>query len=336
MALNEEDILLICGRYEEARTSYERLSSAIHTVLAQVVATLAVRHMITHRAKGQSSLDRKLRKDKDKYSAEDFLKLSPPIKDLAAARVLLYLEADIQPVVAALTAYFQEKDHTFTPSHKQATDGYGYSAWHFHVQCDGSALSVAGIDPATVFEVQVCTLSAHIWNELEHDIIYKQPSGKPDAAQQELLVALHEALGLSSRTANRLMIHTGKLISKNTEPIVDAESLRFSLCSRNEGRQLRGDFQALFELLLGLMDPLTNATLHDCFETGRTEKEARELLKTYDQDGAQDDAGCIVLQLLPRFSLTIIEPFVNSRPNPPSLFRFALRMATTMSKEKLS
>lgn len=335
MALSEQEIRLICGRYQADRPIYERLSSAIHTVLAQVVASLAVRHMITHRTKGQSSLDRKLRKDK-KYSFADFEKLSPPIKDLAAARVLLYLEADIKPVVDALKTRFEEAEHAFSAKQVKPKDDYGYSAWHFHVLCNGSAVTAEGVDPATVFEVQVCTLSAHIWNELEHDIIYKQPSGSPDDAQHELLIALHDALGLSSRTANRLMRHTEKLISKNAEPIVDADSLRFALCSRNDGRQLTGNFQALFELLTGLMDPLTNATLHDCFETGHPEKVARELLEKYDEDCAQGDAGCIVLQLLPRFSLTIIQEFVASHPEPPSLFRFARRAAIAMSKEGLS
>lgn len=332
MALTQADIQLICGRYEEDRAIYERLSSEIHTVLAKVVETCGVRYMITHRAKGSSSLYRKLWKDREKYSPADFVSaLSPPMKDLAAARVLLYLPDDIDPVVDALKTYFDEQHHHLTVTNRRSDR---YDAMHLHVKCDGMAFSVEGLQSATVFEVQICTLSAHIWNELEHDIIYKQPSGLPDAAQEELLVALRGILDLGSRTANRLMLHTNELISRNKAPILDAGGLQFELRTRSNGRALKGDFQALFDLLSGLMDPLHNVALHACFETGRSESQARELMKEYDVDGAHADAGCIMVQLLPNFTLSAIEQFVGSHDNPPALFKFVRRVAAAIHTEE--
>lgn len=337
MALSKEDVLWICAQYEEARPTYERLASEIHTVLAKVVENRGLRHMVTHRAKSQSSLYRKLWKDREQHSAANFKSsLSPPMKDLAAARVLLYLPDDVDPVVEALTGYFRAASHTTVCKDLRATGGK-YSAYHLQVACDGTALDLSGLShvvPTTVFEVQICTLAAHIWNELEHDIIYKQPSGKPDAAQQELLIALHGVLDLGSSTASRLMHHTGAQISKNTAPIVDADELQFSLRNHRGGLPLRGDFKALFDLLSGLMDPLNNVTLHELLQVGHPKERAVALLGTHDTDGNYQDAGCIIVQLLPNFSLKALTEFVTSRTDPPPLFKFALRVAVALNTDK--
>ncbi len=337
MALCREDVLLICGQYEEVRYHYERLSSAIHAVLASVVERRGLKHMVTHRAKGKGSLDRKLWNNREKFARSDFKdSLSPPLKDLAAARVLLYLAEDVDPVVEDLSRHFSDAGH-HVELKDQREQGRQYSAYHLQVTCDGRALAdgaLVGLSPATVFEIQVCTLAAHIWNELEHDIIYKQPSGKPDAAQVELLQALHGVLDLGSRTASRLMKHTAGQINKNTTAINGADELRFSLQTRSGGCALRGDFQALFELLSGLIDPLNNAALHDLFLAGRSEGDAKNLLLERDADGNYQDAGCILLQLLPNFSVNTLREFVSSRELPPPLFKFALRVAEGLNKKE--
>lgn len=333
MALSMQEVLLICARYAEARADYERLSSAIHSVLAGVVENRGIKHMVTHRAKGEGSLRRKLWKDRDSYSIGDFEKsLSPPMKDLAAARVLLYLPDDIDPVVDALTSHFRAGGHSLESKDKRSADRY--HAYHLQVTCDGKSLSVEKLAPTTVFEVQVCTLSAHIWNELEHDIIYKQPSGKPDAAQEELLIALHGVLNLGSNTASRLMHHTACQASKNMAPIGDADELQYSLRNHRGGPPLRGDFKALFDLLSGLMEELSNVTLHNLLQDGHPKERAQVLLDEHDTDGNYQDAGCIFLQLLPNFQLKVLKEFVSSRPDPPPLFKFALRVALALDGRK--
>jgi len=326
--LSHEDVLLIVGRYDECCQSFEHLASSVHGVLAKVVGSRATRHMITHRAKSPTSLERKLWKDRDRYVAGDFDgSLSPPMKDLAAARVLLYLPADIDQIVDAVHDHFSSAGHTVVRKDKRRLDEY--SAVHLQVTCDGSAMTVEGIPPTTVLEIQVCTIADHLWNELEHDIIYKQPSGEPDAAQQELLFVLRGELNLAASTANRLMRHTNELIAANTARIVNVEELQFALRVR-ANRALRGDFSALFDLLVGLVDPFSRAALHGCFETGRLEGDAQALLDELDVDGAQGDVGLIVLQLLPNFALAAIEAFVDSHEDPPPLFKFARRVAVAV------
>jgi ppGpp synthetase/RelA/SpoT-type nucleotidyltranferase len=335
MPLSREDVLLICGRYEEMRPHFERLSSVIHAVLASVVERRGLKHMITHRAKGTSSLERKLWHGREEFRREDLLPdLSPPLKDLVGSRVLLYLTEDVEPVVEDLTRHFQDAGHKVLKKDLRSKE-CRYSAYHLHVTCDGQALgghALGSLSSAMVFEIQVCTLAAHVWNELEHDIIYKQPSGKPDAAQNELLHSLHDVLDLGSRTTTRLMKHTAEQISKNTAAIIGAEELHFSLRNLLGGCVLRGDFGALFELLSGLLDPLNSAALNDYLRSGRTESEAKLLLARHDEDGNYQDAGRIMLQLLPNIALKSLAGFVSSRENPPPLFRFALRVAEAVEK----
>lgn len=174
---------------------------------------------------------------------------------------------------------------------------------------------------------QICTITAHVWNELEHDIIYKQPSGEPDVAQHELLHALHGELDLATRTAGRLMAHTQDLIAQNTAPIRGAEDLQHCLRNRARGRGLKGDFGALYQLLAGILDPLTSASLHTCFLDGISEDSAKRLVEEYDPDGSHGDVGTLVLQLVVRgFNVELLDAFISSIPEPPSLLKFVRRV----------
>jgi ppGpp synthetase/RelA/SpoT-type nucleotidyltranferase len=333
MSLTETDVLLLVGRYEEQRQTFERLATSAHTAMAGIVEPCKVRHMITHRAKGAASFRRKLWNNRENHVLADFDEsLSPPIKDLAAVRVLLYLPDDIETVVSAIQSHFFDHGHAVKPSDKRSGDMY--SAYHFHMDCAGDGLVVGDAPTRSVFEIQVCTVTAHLWNELEHDIIYKQPLGRPDAAQSELLVALHGELMLASRTANRLMIHTNKLIGKNTAPIRDAESLQHYLQARAEGVRVRGDFAALFDLLSGLLEFLTSAALHNCFLTGTPEKRAKEIAEEFDPNGSLYDVGAILVQLLPNLTHSALVEFVGSRDDPPALFKFAKRVSEATQKKQ--
>lgn len=329
MALNKEQILALVGRYEEQESDFKSLAAELHACLAEAVSSRAVRHMITHRSKGAASLERKLWKNREEYENEEFASaLSPRLKDLAAARVLLYLPDDIDRVVEAIEGHFDEKGHTSVK--KDLRDpNRNYSAVHLHVTCNGSALSIAKLTPETIVEIQVCTISDHLWNELEHDIIYKQPSGEPDTAQRELLLALKGELDLAARTANRLMRHTNDLIAANTARIVNADDLMDALRLR-AGRRLRGDFESLFALLNGLMDPVSPAALHGCFLDGRQEEEARTLQREFDPDGNHEDVGCLLLQLFPNFPNGAIVQFVASLDVQRPLMSFARRVAEAL------
>lgn len=85
-------------------------------------------------------------------------------------------------------------------------------------------------------------------------------------------------------------------------------------------------------MLSGLLDPLNSAALNDYLRSGRTESEAKLLLARHDKDGNYQDAGRIMLQLLPNIALKSLAGFVLSRENPPPLFRFALRVAEAVEK----
>lgn len=326
VSLTPQDITFLCARYQEQKPRFERLAAEINRFLAVVLEKCAVKHMISHRAKGVGSFGRKLTKGRERYAFESFEgALSPPIKDLAAARVLLYLAVDIDPVVQAIESELRAAGHGVVPQDKRSLDRY--SAYHFHVDCKGTAFNRGELSEVTVFEIQICTITAHVWNELEHDIIYKQPSGEPDVAQRELLHALHGELDLATRTAGRLMAHTQDLIAQNTAPIRGPEDLQHCLRNRAHGRGLKGDFGALYQLLAGILDPLTSASLHTCFQDGISEANAKQLVEEYDPDGSHGDVGALVLQLVVRgFNVELVDAFISSIPEPPSLLKFVRRV----------
>ena len=148
MPLTSQDITYLCARYQEQKPGFERLAAEINRFLAVVLEKCAVKHMISHRAKGVGSFGRKLTKERERYSFESFeAALSPPIKDLAAARVLLYLAVDIDPVVQAIESELRAAGHRVAPQDKRSVDRY--SAYHFHIDCRGAAFDRGELSEAT-------------------------------------------------------------------------------------------------------------------------------------------------------------------------------------------
>lgn len=326
MPLTPTDINFICARYEERREDFEQLAIDINAAVASALRPRGVKHMVTQRAKGTGSLNRKLTlmNSREPLNPSDFEPwFSPPLKDLAAARVLVYLDDEVEAVTRAIIDHFEQAGHRINPKDLRTKDRY--SAYHAHIDCSGSALDTP-LPKHTTFELQVCTITSHLWNELEHDIKYKQDGGKPDEAQEELLIALRGSLDLAAGTADRLMRLTAKRIGQNQAEIRDAEGLRYALrdCTGSE-RLPEGDHESLFDLLSGLMSPLSRANLHSCLQSGLSLERARQLLDRHDEDGNYKDVGCIVLRLLPNFGRSVLDDFIASLDAPKPLLKFVRR-----------
>ena len=105
------------------------------------------------------------------------------------------------------------------------------------------------------------TLGDHVWNELEHDIIYKTPLGRPTEAQDALLKTLRTQLDGIRETVNRLMDATERQRAENLAVIEFPEDLRQALrvCS---GRTFVGDFARMLKLLGAVLREVTPAELH--------------------------------------------------------------------------
>ncbi|NOY26833.1 MAG: hypothetical protein GXP62_13255, partial [Oligoflexia bacterium] len=313
MTLSNDDIRLLRGRYEEQRPAYARLAADLHEALARIVGRSGVRHyLITHRAKSPDSLHDKLVKHRGDNSLSDFDEaLSPPLNDLAAARVLVYLLEDQQVVVDAIQRAFSQADHAVREP-KLRKGKKDYNAVHVYLSSQGGALTVPdelSKRPPEV-EVQVTTLAHHLWNELNHDIRYKQLGGEPDEAQRELLDSLAAEVHLVLETAGRLMARTNERIRKNEQPITGPAELRVHLEGREKERHpLSGDFQGLFDLLNALVDPLTPAWLDGCFKHGMRPHPSGQLSGELDPQAGQGEVRRLLVRLLPK-------PWLECRRSP--------------------
>jgi ppGpp synthetase/RelA/SpoT-type nucleotidyltranferase len=198
--LQRSDIRALRARYEQQRHHFAALAHTVERFVAEVLQAARLRHMVASRVKSPDSLEQKLWRRRERWEAADFQdRLSPPLRDLAGVRVLLYLDQDIGPAVDSLVQQAPRLGQLWSPpaTFDEHNRPGGYRAVHLHLAPpDGVPC-----------EVQVCTLAAHLWNELEHDIVYKQ-DGEATDAQKELLFALRGSLDLSALVAGRLVERT--------------------------------------------------------------------------------------------------------------------------------
>ena len=177
--LTHEQVADIAARFATTRGPYERVAGEVHRRIVNLLQGRLLKSVVTSRAKSAESLRRSLWRDREKWTFGQFdAALAPPLVDLAGVRILLYREADVEPARDAVLAEFP----TLTKKDKRSTDAY--SAFHLviHNWCaeDDGASGPLRFLPC---ELQICTIVEHLWNELEHDIKYKQPGGRPDEGQ---------------------------------------------------------------------------------------------------------------------------------------------------------
>ncbi len=333
MPLSDRDILELVDRYRFERQGFERVAAEVVRIMADRLSERAIRNIPTWRAKRPESFERKFRRreERDTRSMADFSAgLSPPLKDLAAARFLLYQEKDVESATAAIREVFQT-DRWPPKTHR--TSG-GYSADHLFV--DLSRVHGQESDFTDVryvpCEVQICSITSHIWNELEHDIRYKQPDGEPDEAQHELLGSLHRELQLAAQGVVHLMTRTEKRRAKNLLGISSAESLRIYLENRL-ARPVAGDFAGLLSLLSRLRDPLTPATLDNLRAEGLQQQRVDAVVAQFDPDGAQLDVGPIAVAMLQPLGIQEVLAFFESTTEVRPLWRFLQRVVTQLQAD---
>ena len=142
--------------------------------------------------------------------------------DLAAVRVGTYLESDRATIVEELKRAFDFTPATLkhpNPDDKNKNErAKHYRALHCQVllkaeEAQGRNSNLAG----TSCEVQVCSMLAHVWNEIEHDLGYKPETGVLSERELDCL----DALGQLVR-AGDVIIKT--LLDANQERVVASET----------------------------------------------------------------------------------------------------------------
>lgn len=185
-------------RYRRERDRYIKLADRIAEICRNdICLENAVRAQVTFRVKSVSSFEGKLnrfsRKENKNFHTED--DIFSEISDLAGVRIATYRKEDLETVVEAVKRTFsgpsggvvaiEEKDRS-----KEDPANF-YFATHAQVALAEEELIGTYDNLADVTcEIQICTMMAHVWNEIEHDIGYKPDGNGPTGLEKALLSML--------------------------------------------------------------------------------------------------------------------------------------------------
>jgi ppGpp synthetase/RelA/SpoT-type nucleotidyltranferase len=213
--LNDAVIEEAIARYWREHDRYVKLATRVGDICRDLMAENTIRAQVTYRAKDPESLRGKLRKYKAS-EAESRLLTTPEaifvrVGDLAGVRIATYEERDREAVTRLLQGAFAGPGGEAAPrvevkNKHEADRGNFYRATHCQVVLPAEELvalyeNLKGLS----CEVQVCSMLAHVWNEIEHDLRYKQLPDRLSPDEQELIQQLGH-LTIAGDTTIRLLI----------------------------------------------------------------------------------------------------------------------------------
>jgi ppGpp synthetase/RelA/SpoT-type nucleotidyltranferase len=316
LPLSELQIATLVEKYLRERDRFDKMSSLVARLLSGQLLASAIPHVPTFRAKDPESLRGKLTADSQTHEFAAFEReFGPNVLDLAGVRVLLYRQGDMDPACRVIEELFTVPNEP--RFRKDFLDPGGYQARHRiatlrdeMLASDSSFVNLDGV----FCEVQVATLGDHIWNELEHDIRYKPPSGEPNVEQTGLLAILRDQLNGVRTTVESLMNATERERLASLSIIESPEDLSEALKSR-VGRRLHGDFGRLLELLIGTLPSVTPALIDRLPLDPQTLVDAQARLVASGIE-SPDDVSIVISALWPTFRADFVEIARNWRGRP--------------------
>jgi ppGpp synthetase/RelA/SpoT-type nucleotidyltranferase len=261
MSISENVITEAVARYERERDRYLKLAARVADICrTDIVEGSAIRAQVTSRAKSRKSFESKLRRDakSDDKNYVNVDEVFQKIGDLAGVRVATYQPETLDRVTEAIKEHFSGPDGEKVQVEKKEdpTGKKFYRATHCQVILKEEEL-VGTYENLTntSCEIQVCSMMAHVWNEIEHDIGYKPPLGElPEETELGLLQALGHLTRSGDEIITRLLEANLKRLEGNAGDFQDV----YGFVAR-----LRVDFPtANFSLNAGpLYDELQNLKL---------------------------------------------------------------------------
>jgi ppGpp synthetase/RelA/SpoT-type nucleotidyltranferase len=202
MALTDEAITAIINRYERERDRYQKLVDFVHQACVRLVSENAIPATVQSRTKDPARLRGKLVKQRDEFDSAEQVFGSDGFKDFAGVRVATYVERDRPKAVREITRRFVGPDSGEVVVDERNSEVNFYRGTHCLVLLPDEDL-VAGYENLreTRCEIQVCSLLAHVWNEIEHDRAYKPLSGELNNQEKNAL----ESLGNLTRAGDNII-----------------------------------------------------------------------------------------------------------------------------------
>lgn len=210
------------NRYIRERDRYTKLADVVFEKCRGIVSRSGVRATVQRRTKDPESLQRKLKtwytdeEKKKRVSDEDTIFGS--IGDLAGVRITTYLESDRDIIVKEVTEDFAGPNGGTSPIIDKKdgnAKGRFYRATHCQVVVPAEDLEDRDSNIASEScEVQVCSLLAHVWNEIEHDLRYKPMNGSLGKIEERLLDQLGQLTTAGDLSIQTLLEATEERLAK--------------------------------------------------------------------------------------------------------------------------
>lgn len=216
MTISDETVKKAVQRYHREYDRYLKLCARVAEICRiEVVEGNAIRAQVTSRAKSPKSLEGKLRRfaATAKKSMPDVDSVFEQIRDLAAVRIATYEQRHEEQVVEFVYGRFSDPGGRIPAREhkdKNLEDHTNfYRATHLEVflrssEAVGTYANVIDVP----CEIQVCSMMAHVWNEVEHDLGYKPTVGTLSGEERNFLTMLGQSVRLGDGTIGSLFAAT--------------------------------------------------------------------------------------------------------------------------------
>ena len=197
MTISEESIKNAVPRYHREYARYLKLSAHVAEIWRfEIVEGNAIRAQVTFRGKSPKSLQGKLRRfaASGKKALRNVPSLSDEVRDLAAVRMDTYEQRHEDRVVQLVCKRFLDLRGTTPPCERKDKNVAGnnnfYRATHIESFLSGADIIGTYTNVSDVpCEIQVCSMMAHVWNEIERDLGYRPLTGSLSEEERGLLVS---------------------------------------------------------------------------------------------------------------------------------------------------
>jgi ppGpp synthetase/RelA/SpoT-type nucleotidyltranferase len=171
------------AEFEKVRPDYVEYAALLHEILTKVVSNSGFLAIVQARAKTIPSFSTKIiSKDKYKNPLVD-------MTDLCGGRVILHFHSHVEEICAFIKENFEiDEANSLDLRSKLKVSEFGYRSVHYIITPKKDR--ILGIPIAEKFksmkaEVQVRTLTEHVWADISHDRIYKTNLTIPEDWKRE-------------------------------------------------------------------------------------------------------------------------------------------------------
>lgn len=223
------------ARYERERDRYLKLAARVSDLCrVAIVEGNAVRAQVTFRTKTVKSfagkLDRFSQNPNKKFDNVD--QIFTGIGDFAGVRVATYQPEDVPKVAEMLCGLFEGEDGepVDVDLKDRLTEGGFYRATHCQVFLrEGDLVGNYENLRGTSCEIQICSMMAHVFNEIEHDIGYKPSGGGPNDVEFGLLESLGHLTRSGDAVITQLLAATEQRLEQGGGDFLDVHDLAAQL-----------------------------------------------------------------------------------------------------------